>query len=174
MWCRCIWRPFINLIPSLGIKFLINKENSPPLSLCKISGTPSLENNSQRCWQIWSVSLVLSGKAQAYLLKQSKTVNTHRYPLLEKFLHAPQKQLELNQFESSQRFQTSALRELLFTLYLYTGLRPSVWGNLTSDNWNLRNLRYDKRSLSRDIGINIIGICISNYPVEPLKATVCD
>ena len=29
---------------------------------------------------------------------------------------------------------TSALRELLFTLYLYSDLRPSVWGKFTSDN----------------------------------------
>ena len=32
-------------------------------------------------------------------------------------------------------FDTSALRELLWTLYLYSGLRPSVWGKVTSDNW---------------------------------------
>ena len=27
-----------------------------------------------------------------------------------------------------------ALRKLLFTLYLYSGLRPSAWGKVTSDN----------------------------------------
>ena len=34
-----------------------------------------------------------------------------------------------------------ALRELLFTIYLHSGLRPSVWGKVTSEN--LQNLRYN-------------------------------
>ena len=40
-----------------------------------------------------------------------------------------------------------ALRELLFTAKArvqISGLRPSVNGKVTSDNWNLRNLRYNK------------------------------
>ena len=43
-------------------------------------------------------------------------------------------------------------------------LGPSAlgMGEVTSDNWNLRNLRYNERNLSRDVGINKIGIC-SNY-----------
>ena len=39
-------------------------------------------------------------------------------------------------------------------------------GKITSDNGNLRNLRYTKNI--RDIGINNIRICTSNY-VEQLK-----
>ena len=50
-----------------------------------------------------------------------------------------------------------ALRELLFTLYLYSGLRPSVRGKVTSDNRNLRNLGYNEKKLSRDVGVNKIG-----------------
>ena len=37
-----------------------------------------------------------------------------------------------------------ALRESLFTLYLYSGLRLSVSGKVTSKNGNLRNLCYTK------------------------------
>ena len=77
--------PFINFIPSFGIRFLIIVEtNYPPLSLCKITGTPSFKNNSQSRIQTLSDSLVLRGKAQAYLLKQSMTVNIQRYPLFDK------------------------------------------------------------------------------------------
>ena len=57
---------------------------------------------------------------------------------------------------------TSAIRDLLFTLYLYSGLRSSVWEKITSDNWNLRNLRHNEEKFSRDVGINKIEIS-SNY-----------
>ena len=30
---------------------------------------------------------------------------------------------------------------------LATGLRPSVWGKVTSDDWNLRNLHYSTRNI---------------------------
>ena len=59
---------------------------------------------------------------------------------------------------------TIAPHELLFTLYLYSGLRPLVSEKVTSDNWNLRNVRYNKKYLSRNIGTNDIWICTSNYP----------
>ena len=68
-----------------------------------------------------------------------------------------------------------ALRELLFTLYLYSGLRPSVWGKVTSDNWNLRNLRYNTTNISHML--LKISYSESTYPitpVEPLKVTLYD
>ena len=66
---------------------------------------------------------------------------------------------------------TSALRllalgELLFTLYLYSGLRPSVTGKITSDNGNLKNLRYTKNNC------HVILVLItweSAYPIIPVE-----
>ena len=36
--------------------------------------------------------------------------------------------------EFSEHERGTLARELLFTLYLYSGLRPSVWGKVISDN----------------------------------------
>ena len=55
----------------------------------------------------------------------------------------------------------SELRESLFTLY-FTRASALGMGEVTSDNWNLRNLNFNEKNLSRDVGINKIGIC-SNY-----------
>ena len=58
---------------------------------------------------------------------------------------------------------------MLFTLYLYSGFRPSVWGKVTSDTWNLRNLRYIKK-ICHMISALIKSECAYPIaPVEPLK-----
>ena len=46
-------------------------------------------------------------------------------------------------------------------------------GEVTSNNLNLRNLRYNEKSLSRDVGINKIGICsnTSNNPSKTVETT---
>ena len=76
--------------------------------------------------------------------------------------------------KSSFSNETSALRELLFTLYLHSGLRPSVWGNLPLTIEIFKTLRYNKKYLSRDIGINKIGICTSNFPSGTVETTVLE
>ena len=62
-----------------------------------------------------------------------------------------------------------ALRELLFTLHLYSGLWPSVRGKVTSDNLNLRNLRHNKKYLHV---IHVILTLIkseSAHPITPVE-----
>ena len=62
-----------------------------------------------------------------------------------------------------------ALCELLFTLYLYSGLQPSVRGKVTSDNWNLRNLCYKKNSCHVILALITSESAHPITPVEPLK-----
>ena len=62
-----------------------------------------------------------------------------------------------------ERLRLLALCELLFTLYLHSGLLPSVGRKITSENWKLWNLHI--KYLSSDIGFNIFGIC-PNLTVE--------
>ena len=71
---------------------------------------------------------------------------------------------------------TSELRELLFTLYMYSSFRPSVWVKVTSDNWNLRNLRYNKEIchvMLASITTESVPIT-SNYPSKTLKPRLLD
>ena len=55
--------------------------------------------------------------------------------------------------------------------YLYSGLRPSVRDKITSNNRNLRNLRYTKKSkyFSCDIGINNLRISVTDYPSRTVE-----
>ena len=59
-------------------------------------------------------------------------------------------------------YRTSALRELLFTLYLYSGLQPSVWGESYLWHWKFKKLSFTLKYLSHDIGINNLRIA---YPI---------
>ena len=65
---------------------------------------------------------------------------------------------------------TSGLRELLFTQNLYSGFRPWYGGNHL---WQLKSkeLTLQQKYLSRDIDINKIGICISNYSNRTVETT---
>ena len=59
-----------------------------------------------------------------------------------------------------------ALRELIIILYLYSGLRSSVRGKITSENGNLMNLRYTKMKFD-----NIIfGISAPDYPSRTVES----
>ena len=80
-----------------------------------------------------------------------------------------EKEMTILHPKSSNLYITSALRllalrELLFTLYLY-----SVWGKVTCDNWNLKNLRYNKKYLSRVLTLIKSESAYPITPVEPLK-----
>ena len=71
-------------------------------------------------------------------------------------------------------YSTSALsllplRELLFTVCMYSGLRPSVRGRITYDNGNLRNLRYTKNICHVILALITWESAYPITPVEPLK-----
>ena len=48
------------------------------------------------------------------------------------------------EFMVHERATLARASELIFNLYLYSGLRPLVRGKITSKNGNLRNLSYTK------------------------------
>ena len=78
----------------------------------------------------------------------------------------PQNDLLAKYFEFNT---TSAVRESLFTLYLYSGLRPSVSGKVTSNNGNLRNLSYTKNICHVILASIASESAHSITQVEPLK-----
>ena len=73
---------------------------------------------------------------------------------------------------SALRLLALATRVVIHSIFV---LGPSALdtGEVTSNNLNLRNLRYNEKNLSRDVGINKIGICsnTSNYPSKTVETT---
>ena len=69
---------------------------------------------------------------------------------------------------------SSATRVVFFTLYLYSGLRPSVRGKIASDNENLRNLRCIKNICHVILALLTSESAYSITPVEPLKPRLWD
>ena len=52
--------------------------------------------------------------------------------------------MQKNNFRINERATLARATRVVIHSYLYSGLRPSVKGKITSDNGNLRNLRYTK------------------------------
>ena len=50
--------------------------------------------------------------------------------------------------------------------------RPSVSEKVTYDNYIFKELIYNNKYLSRDIGTNDIRICTSNYPNRTVETTL--
>ena len=67
-----------------------------------------------------------------------------------------------------------ALRESLSTLYLYSGLQPSLRGKITSNNVNLRNLHYIKNICHLILASITSESAHPITPVEPLKPRFWD
>ena len=61
---------------------------------------------------------------------------------------------------------------LLFTLDLCSGLRPSVWGKVTSDNWNLETYVTTKEICHVMLAlIKSESVPTSNYPSKTVETT---
>ena len=105
-------------------------------------------------------------------------------PLLEKYvIHLPSHVSALQPFVGTIQWKTFSINSFLalrrarfacsrcYSLYICTRAFGPGMGKVTSDNWDLRNLSYNQKNVSRDIDINKIGICISNYPSWTVEAT---
>ena len=74
------------------------------------------------------------------------------------------------QFTNNERATLARVTRVVIHSYLYSGLRPSVSGKVTFNNWNLRNLvRYSKNIFHVILALITSESAHPITPVEPLK-----
>ena len=129
----------INEVVFAGRKTISTIENLPIIcGKCVVALSnnrePFIFDASYRRWKYVAMYQISSASSRHYHWTHTELVGQ------EYFFRA----LDLSHLWTTSALRLLAHRELIFILYLYSGLRPSERGKITSENGNLRNLRDTK------------------------------